>query len=116
MADFEEATRNWNQNWEAGLALGATYRFASPLHFLSQPWALDLEVGYLHREFDSPDPIVSATESRFDHEGWVRSTLSVPLQDTLAMSLTGELRRQYSNYDVNAYTNASAMVTLVKGF
>jgi tetratricopeptide (TPR) repeat protein len=116
LADFEEAKTVYNQSWEAGLGFGGTYKFASPIEKLTQPWSFDMEAGYVYREYEGPDPVISTTESQFNHEGWARAVLSVPFRPDVAMSLTGELRRQYSNYATSSYTNASAILSLMKTF
>jgi tetratricopeptide (TPR) repeat protein len=114
--DFEEASRNWNQSWEAGFSFGGTYKFASPVESLPDPWSIDMEAGFAYRDFDSPDQLINATETEYDYEGWVRGVFSVPLRKEFKVNLTGELRRQFSNYDLSTYTNASGMLTVVKNF
>jgi len=116
LADFEETRQEWTQSWEAGGGLGATVRFASPIERLQQPWSLDLEAGYIFRSYQGPDPFVDPVQAQEDHEGWVRKGLSVPLSQDLALGLTGEFRRQYSNYDLATYSNASALFSLTKTF
>lgn len=116
IADFEEAKTDYNQSWEAGGGIGGTYKFASPIEKLTQPWSFDMEAGYVYRKYDAPDPVISTTDTQFNHEGWARAVLSVPFRPDVAMSLTGELRRQYSNYATSSYTNASAILSLMKTF
>ncbi len=116
LADFEETKKEWTQSWEVGGGVGGTYRFASPIKKLPHTWSIDLEAGYIYREYQGPDPLVSATESQFDHEGWGRAGLSIPLRNDLALGFTGEVRRQFSNYDLGTYSNASALVSLTKAF
>lgn len=116
LGDYEEAKENWNQSWEAGLGVGATYRFESPIEAFPYTWSIDLEGGYIRRAFDAPDPAVNSALSQRDNEGWLRATLSVPLRQDLAMGLTGELRRLQSNYSISTYNNASAMVSVMKVF
>jgi tetratricopeptide (TPR) repeat protein len=116
LADFEETKQVWTQSWEAGGGIGGTIQFASPIKQLQHPWSLDLEAGYIYREYQGPDPLVDPTVSQFDHEGWMRAGLSVPLRNDLALGFTGEFRRQYSNYDLGTYSNASALVSLTKAF
>ncbi len=116
LADFEEAVTNYNQSWEIGGGFGGSYKFASPIEKITQPWTLDLEAGFIYRDYASPDPLFSNTESEFNYEGWGRGVLTVPVRSDVAIALTGELRRQYSNYDLSSYTNASAILSLVKTF
>ncbi|WP_417672038.1 tetratricopeptide repeat protein [Roseibium sp.] len=116
LADYEETKVDWNQSWEVGVGIGGTYRFASPIAALPYRWSLDVEAGYIRREYEGPDPIVSATSNQRDNEGWLRTTLTVPLTQDVALGLTGELRRQQSNYDLSDYSNASAMLSVMKVF
>lgn len=116
LADFEETQTAWTQSWEAGGGIGATVKINSPIEKLSSPWSLDLEAGYIYREYQGPDPFVDPVISQFDHEGWARAGLSIPLRNDLALGFTGEVRRQYSNYDLGKYSNASALVSLTKSF
>lgn len=116
MADFEEAKVNSDQSWELGGGIGATYQFRSPVKRLPQPWSIDLEAGYINRQYAEPDPLINSAESEFDHEGWVRGALNVPLKYNFTVGLSGEFRRQYSNYDLSTYSNTSAMVSLTKSF
>lgn len=114
--DFEETAKAWEQSWEIGGGLGATYKFASPIKALPERWSIDLEGGYIRRLYDSPDPVINRNKSQNDHEGWVRAALNVPLKNDFSIGLTGEFRRVYSNYDLATYSNASAMVSVAKTF
>lgn len=116
LADFEETKEAWTQSWEAGGGVGATVRFASPIEQLRQPWSLDLEAGFIYRAYEGPDPFVDPVEAQEDREGWVRTGLSVPFRKDLALGVTGEFRRQFSNYDLATYSNASALLSLTKTF
>ena len=116
LGDFEEARKAWVQSWETGFGLGGTYKFGSPIAALPDQWSIDLEAGYIRRVYQGADPLVNANEVQKDHEGWARASLLVPLRQNVALGLTGELRRQYSNYDLASYTNASATVSLMKAF
>lgn len=116
LADFEEAKVNSQQSWEVGGGIGATYRFRSPVKQLPSLWSVDLEAGYIFREYAEPDPLIDAENSQFDHEGWVRGALNVPLKYDFSVGVTGEFRRQYSNYDLSTYNNASAMFSVMKTF
>ncbi|MHA7773893.1 hypothetical protein [Roseibium sp. M-1] len=116
LADFEEAKRPWTQSWEVGGGIGATIQFASPIGKLTLPWSLDLEAGYIYREYQGPDPLVDASAAQRDNEGWMRGGLSVPLRQDIALGFTGEFRRQYSTYDLGIYSNGSATLSLTKSF
>ncbi|MTI42123.1 hypothetical protein E1178_00665 [Roseibium hamelinense] len=116
LADFEETEKAWTQSWEVGVGFGGTYQFASPIEALPNRWSIDVEAGYIYRSYDGPDPLIDPTESQTDNEGWMRAVLAVPLRNDVTLGLTGELRRQQSNYDLATYNNASAMVTIAKSF
>lgn len=114
--DYEETAKAWEQSYEIGGGVGATYKFASPFEALPDRWSIDLEAGYIRRLYDSPDPLINKNDSQNDHEGWVRAALNVPLKNDFSIGLTGEFRRVYSNYDLATYSNASAMVSVAKNF
>ena len=116
LADFEETKTPATQHWEVGGGLGANYSFASPIAQLPYSWSIDLEAGYIFRQYEGPDPVVSATATEYDHEGWFRSGLTVPLREDMALGFVGEFRRQYSNYDLSTYSNVSALMSLSKSF
>lgn len=116
LADLEEGRQVWTRSREVGGGIGVNYRFASPIGRLPLDWSLDGEAGYVYRRYRGPDPDISTSKAQTDHEGWLRTGLSVPLRDDLFLGLAGELRRQYSNYDLATYSNASALVSLSKAF
>ncbi|MBA5778204.1 hypothetical protein H2509_13830 [Stappia sp. F7233] len=116
LADYEEASANFEQSWEAGFALGATYTFSSPIDAVPYDWAFDLEAGYIRRDYDEPNPAVSLTQTQYDNEGWLRAILTVPVREDVALALTGELHRQQSNYVTREYSDASATISVIKNF
>ncbi|NBN78647.1 hypothetical protein GWI72_10250 [Microvirga tunisiensis] len=117
MADYEDARVGWKTSLEGGVSAGLTYRFASPFGGEAGPWSIDLEAGYTRRGFSRPDPLVNRSRSQRDNEAWLRSVLTMPVGGRgTAVALTGELRRQQSTYDLNDYTNALGMVTLMQRF
>lgn len=116
LGDFEEARANFEQSWELGAALGATYSFASPIERLELPWLLDADAGYIRRAFAAPDPSVSATESEHDNEFWLRGALTVPLRGDVALALTTEFRRMQSNYQIKDFSNLSTSLSVIKAF
>ncbi|MAB00178.1 MAG: hypothetical protein CMN87_03765 [Stappia sp.] len=118
LGDYEDTAARFEQSWELGGGIGVTYRFFSPIAKLRDkgPWALDLESGYLRREFASPDPAVSATMAQRDNEFWVRGGLTVPVREDVALGLTTEFRRLQSNYATRDYANTSVMMNVVKAF
>lgn len=117
MLDYEDAQVAWKRSLEAGVSAGLTYRFSSPFGPDAGPWSIDLEAGYSRRGFSRPDPLVNRSRSQRDNEAWARTVLTMPVGSKgTAVALTGELRRQQSNYDLNDYTNALGMVTLMQRF
>ena len=116
LGGFENAKASFETNWHAGGALGATYRFASPVERLETPWMIDLDVGYLHRAYDAPDPSISPTLAQRDNEGWVRGALGVPLRPDILLSVSAEYRRVQSNYQTRDYSNTTGMLSVSKVF
>lgn len=116
LGDYEQAARDFEQSWELGGGIGVTYRFRSPVEPLPGMWAFDVETGYVRRQYDAPDPAVSATTAQRDNEFWLRGALSVPLRADVAMALTTEFRRLQSNYQTRDYSNTSVMLSVVKAF
>lgn len=116
LGDYENAAASFEQSWELGAGIGATYRFASPVEMIEAPWSLDWDAGYIRRQYDQPDPAVSLTESQRDNEFWIRSGLTVPLREDFALALSAEFRRLQSNYQTRDYSNASVMLSVVKAF
>ncbi|WP_186415076.1 tetratricopeptide repeat protein [Pannonibacter sp. P2PFMT1] len=117
LGDVVTASKAYKSNTDGGVALGGTYRFAAPLNLSTAPWFVDVEGGYLHRSYDAPDRLINRNKAQRDNEGWLRTVLTMPLgEGKTAVSLTGELRRQQSNYDLNDYTNASGMLSVMRRF
>ncbi|MCA1298511.1 tetratricopeptide repeat protein [Stappia indica] len=116
LGDFEEASANFEQSWELGVALGATYSFASPIERLDLPWLLDADAGYIRREFAAPNPSVSLTESEYDNEFWLRGAVTVPLRFDVALALSAEFRRMQSNYQIKDFSNFSTALSVIKTF
>ena len=116
LGDYENAAARFEQSWELGAGIGATYRFASPVEMIEAPWSLDWDAGYIRRQYDQPDPAVSRTESERDNEFWIRSGLTVPLRADVALALSAEFRRLQSNYQTRDYSNTSVTLSVVKAF
>ncbi|WP_093804985.1 lipopolysaccharide assembly protein LapB [Stappia sp. ES.058] len=116
LAGFEQAKASFESNWHAGASVGATYRFASPIERLETPWMVDLDLGYLYRAYDAPDPSVSTTLSQSDNEAWVRGALGIPLRSDIVLSLSAEYRRVQSNYRTRDYSNTTGMLSVTKLF
>ncbi|MHC5656242.1 tetratricopeptide repeat protein [Stappia sp.] len=116
MGDYEQAAAHFEESWELGAGIGATYRFASPVAALSGAWSLDAETGYIRREYRAPDPSVNPSSAETDNEFWLRGGLTVPIRSDIAVALTTEFRRLQSNYPTRDYSNTSVMMSVVKAF
>lgn len=117
LGDVVTANKAYKSNKAGGFAVGGTYRFASPFKLSALPWSVDVEGGYLHRGYNEPDSLINRNKAQRDNEGWLRTSLLMPLgEGKMALGLTGELRRQQSNYDLNDYTNASGMLSVMRRF
>lgn len=118
LGDVVTANKAYKSNTDGGFSIGGNYRFAAPFKLSATPWALDMEAGYLHRAYNEPDTLVNSSKAQRDNEGWVRTSLVMPFgsEGKTALNLTGELRRQQSNYDLNDYTNASGMISVMRRF
>jgi tetratricopeptide (TPR) repeat protein len=116
LGDYENAAARFEQSWELGAGIGAAYSFASPIEMLEAPWSIDTEVGYIRRQYDQPDPAVSATLAQRDNEFWIRSGLTVPIRSDFAVALSAEFRRLQSNYQTRDYSNTSVTLSVVKAF
>jgi len=71
------------------------------------PWVVTARAGYLYRNYDDPNPLVSATRSQKDNEYWVGGTLKVPLSKSWAIMPKVEYREVTSNnplQDFKAFT------------
>ncbi|CUA97965.1 hypothetical protein Ga0061067_108158 [Pannonibacter indicus] len=117
LGDVVTANKAYKSNTASGFSAGGTYRFSSPFRLSAAPWSVDVEGGYLYRAYNEPDRLINRSRAQRDNEGWLRSSLTMPLgEGKTAIGLTGELRRQQSNYDLNDYTNASGMLSVMRRF
>ncbi|WP_139312685.1 tetratricopeptide repeat protein [Acuticoccus yangtzensis] len=97
----------------------ATYRFMGPSYGpLAEgvPWALSLTGGLLYRDYWGADPLVNADETEEDFALWAEAGISVPMEQNIAVFLTGQIRHQASNYDTREYTNAIFTLGVSKRF
>lgn len=109
----EETRRNFLDNWEYGVQGSLNVVFDGPGPLPDYPWAVNLSGGYLHRDFDAPDPNINAQAKQKDDEYWVSGRLSVPVHKNVAIMPLVEYRVVDSNYKTNDYDNFTAMLGLL---
>jgi len=102
-------------DWEAGATLGTTLRFKGPVESQARPWSLDLSVGVLQRNYDAPDPLMSAT-ARQDREAFAQAALNVPVADTWSAIATLGYSKQLSTYDLYTFDNLSTSLALTRSY
>lgn len=103
-------------DWEGGVIGGATVAFASPFHADNGDWQFTISGGYTGRQYDAPDPIVSATDRQVDREATVTGTLVVPFGGNWALQSSVSYRRTLSNYDLDNTDNVSALAGVTRKF
>jgi len=83
----------------------------NPLDMTSElPWVLTASAGYLHRDYDTPDPVVSLTKTQNDNEYWAGGILKVPLSKSWAFMPKVEYRQVNSNNPVRDYNAFTATI------
>ncbi|MEM8553083.1 MAG: hypothetical protein AAGF45_11950, partial [Pseudomonadota bacterium] len=70
----------------------------------------------LVRRFDAPDPIINLFQKEADDVLWAEAGLSAPLQHGISTFLTGQYRRQWSNYATRDFSNAIVTFGFSKRF
>jgi len=101
--------------WEYGSFLTANWRFEGVKIHDELPWHLMATAGYLHRNFDTPNPAVSFTQKRHDNEYWVRGLLDIPVTQAWSIIPKVEYRRVHSNYDTSDFSSVSATLGVQYG-
>ncbi|MGE0210334.1 MAG: hypothetical protein AB7S41_01425 [Parvibaculaceae bacterium] len=109
----EETRENFLDNWEYGVQGALNVVFDGPGPLPDYPWAVNLSGGYLHRDFDAPDPAVNAQAKENDDEYWVAGRLSVPVHKNVAIMPQVEYRNVDSNYKTRDYDSFTAMLGLL---
>jgi hypothetical protein len=103
-------------DWEGGVVGGATVAFASPFHADNGDWQFTVSGGYTGRQYDAPDPIVSATDRQVDREATVTGTLVVPFASAWVLQSSVSYRRTLSNYDLDNTDNVSVLTGVTRKF
>jgi tetratricopeptide (TPR) repeat protein len=114
--DRRNAQRNYLSSWQVGAELGALYAFASPLPMLEDPWSINVSAGIQHLIADAPDPVFSPTDPERTTEVFIRSTLTVPLPEHLALAANAGYTRSFSNYPFGNWDNVILSTSLSKAF
>jgi hypothetical protein len=115
-AQREDAKVGYYANWELGASGGIAWTFANPIAVGRYPWTLQVGAGGIQRNYDDPDPVISATQTESDTTFWGRAAVIIPVSDTLAMVPQIEYRDQNSNYEISRFDDFSALVGLQKRF
>ena len=108
----EETRRDYLDNWEYGAQGQFNVLFDAPVFMPPYPWAVSLNAGYLHRDYDDPDPIINAFASQKDDEYWIGGTLNMPVHQNIAVMPQVEYRKVDSNYPTRDYDAFTAMLGL----
>ncbi len=108
----EDADAAYFDNWEYGGHGGATIFLPDLARDPVNPVAVNLNAGYLTRDYDDPDPIINARESQEDDEYWVNASVIIPILDWLSLVPQAEYRKVDSNYPTREYENFSVALAL----
>ncbi|MEM8662587.1 MAG: tetratricopeptide repeat protein [Pseudomonadota bacterium] len=113
------ARADFKSYYELGASLRGTYYFdlpQVPIFSGEAPWSVSLAVGGVLRSYDEPDVLLNAAEAEENEALWVEAGVSAPLGNQFSAYLTGQYRRQWSNYQTRDYDNATLSVGLSKRF
>ncbi|GAB5375313.1 MAG: hypothetical protein AcusKO_17750 [Acuticoccus sp.] len=116
---FVWARTDYNTYAELGGSARGTYFFYGPSKGIltdEAPWTVSLAAGGLFRDFDGPDPLIDPTQSEEDGAYWVEAGLSAPLEHDFSAFLTGQVRKQSSNYATRDYLNGVVTFGVSKRF
>ena len=111
-----QTRRDYLDVWEWGGAIGWVLAMDAAIGDREAPWTLALTGGYLHRDYDAPDPLINSLESEEDDELFVVGTLTLPVRDGWGVQAQGGYRDVASNYDTRAFDNLHGSVALMKRF
>jgi tetratricopeptide (TPR) repeat protein len=100
---------------EAGFSAGPSISFDAPVGE-GDPWIFSPNAGLVYRSYDSPDPIVSLTETEHDLELFIGADLMIPCKDNWGLLAETEYRHVDSNYSTRDYDNLSISLSVVKSF
>jgi tetratricopeptide (TPR) repeat protein len=114
--DRRLAQRSYLSNWQLAAQAGASFKFASPIDALTDPWTLIVSTGVQGLLADAPDPVFSLTDVERTAQAIVQATLTVPLPDQFALQTSASYTHSFSNYGLGNYRNVSLSAALSKGF
>ena len=98
----DDVKADYLDKWEYGAQANLSLLFASPIAVADMPWAVGINSGYLHRNYDHADTTLSAKAQR-DNEYWLGGSLKVPLTEKLSLLPRVEYRKVDSNYKIRKY-------------
>ncbi len=102
--------RDYYDYWEFGGYVQFDWNFDPNGMSKEKPWTLSTSAGYLRRDYDAPDPAVSATRKQNDDEYWVGGKLRVPLTKKWAIMPKAEYRQVNSNNPIRDYKAFTATI------
>jgi len=102
--------RDYYDYWEFGGYVQFDWNFDPDGMSKEKPWTLSTSAGYLRRDYDAPDPAVSATRKQNDNEYWVGGKLRVPLTKKWAIMPKAEYRQVNSNNPIRDYKAFTATI------
>ncbi len=108
--------RAYYDRWEWGGSAGWILAFDSPFQSQKEKWSVGMSGGYLHRDYDAPDPLYSPTDPEWDDEEYVLGTLNVPVAEGWGLQAQSGYRTVDSNYGTSAYENIHGSVAVSKRF
>lgn len=114
-AQRENSAARYYANWQVSGAGALSWTFANPIRTGGNPWTWQIGGGGLHRQFDQPDTAISQ-QTEADRVFWARSSMIIPVSDSLALVPSVEYLNQNSNYSISRYDDLSALIGLQKTF
>lgn len=106
----EDTRVDYLANWEYGVYGQVNLTFDGPGFMPQYPWAANINGGYLHRDYDDPDPAINVNASERDDEYWIMGTLNMPVTQNIAIMPQVEYRKLDSNYPTRRYDSFTAML------
>ena len=98
---------------ELAVQAGSAVAFMSPIEG-EQQWILATSLGFVYRDYDSPDPLVNASESERDYEYIAQASLNIPVRNNLSLLAEVDYRYVDSNYPTREHNNFGTALSLVK--
>ena len=101
---------NFFDYWEYGVQAKFDWALTPTQMSKEHPWVLTARAGYVHRDYDGPDPTINATRTQQDDEFWLGATLKVPLNKSWAVMPKLEYRNVNSNNPLRDFDGFSATI------